>query len=141
MISQHGKPRKITHNADTIFEKALFKEMCGCYKIESHTTTVLHHQSNAGIERFYSTILEIYRVLNEQRQESKETIMNFVIYAYNNSPHSTTRKTPFEVQFGRINNMLDIADEMVLTQNDMQQHAELIKQINNEVSIRSNSNN
>lgn len=53
------------------------------------------------IERFHSTIIEIYRLAKyEKRCTDAASTMTYSVMAYNHAIHSVTELTPFEVVFG-----------------------------------------
>lgn len=69
------------------------------HKINIHFTTPLHHDSNSIVERFHSTIIEHLRILKEI-YPNEDSLMDYAIIGYNNSIHSATKYTPFELTFG-----------------------------------------
>lgn len=72
-----------------------------------------HHKSevNGVVERFHSTILELYRI---QKQITPETavrnLIQTVVEKYNNSIHSSTTMTPKEIVFGKTRNTDQLID-------------------------------
>ena len=72
--------------------------------INLHITSSHNSNSNSPIERAHSTLLEILRVINEDanfKELSIEDKMHQAVFFYNNSIHSVTKYTPFELFFGR----------------------------------------
>lgn len=71
------------------------------YKIDLHIGTPHNSNSMGMIERFHSTILEIYRLAKyEHKFTDAASVMTYAIMAYNQTIHSVTGLTPFEVVFG-----------------------------------------
>lgn len=53
------------------------------HQINIHFTTPLHHESNAPIERFHSTLIEHLRLLRNEYKDDHNLIKHPII-AYNN---------------------------------------------------------
>lgn len=100
-FSVYGVPGRISADPGAEFNNTLLKEMLIFYKIELHIGTAHNPNSMGIVERFHSTILEIYRIAKyEQKVTDAASIMTYAIMAYNHTIHSTTGLTPFEVVFG-----------------------------------------
>ncbi|CAG9137622.1 unnamed protein product [Plutella xylostella] len=100
-FSYYGIPKKITCDPGKEFNNELMKELMTMYKIDLHITTPNNPNSTSIVERFYSTIIEIYRLAKyDQKCTDAASVMTYAILAYNNTIHSTTELTPFEVVFG-----------------------------------------
>lgn len=100
-FSFYGAPRKISCDPGTEFNNELLKEMLKYYKIELHITTPNNPNSTGIVERFHSTLIEIYRLAKyEQKCTDAASVMTYSIMAYNHTIHSATGLTPFEVVFG-----------------------------------------
>lgn len=53
------------------------------------------------VERFHSTITEIYRIAKYERKiTDAASVMVYAVMSYNHTIHSATGLTPFEVVFG-----------------------------------------
>lgn len=84
----------------------------------------------AVVERFHSTINEIYRLAKYEKCDSDAaSVMTYAIMAYNNSIHSATNFTPFEIVFGNTdaNNVFDFERERNLMQKLLQDHRKRLK--------------
>lgn len=100
-ISNHGIPNKIVTDLGTEFTSKIFKQFCQLYKIELHFTSAKSSTGNSPVERFHSTLTEIYRIIYSKNQTKlAREIMNETIITYNNSIHSVTKLTPFELKNG-----------------------------------------
>lgn len=73
--------------------KALFKRR----KITHVLAPIKHSTTNAQVERFHRTILEMGRCLAEQQSEELEDIILNVVIEYNNTIHSVTKAKPIDV--------------------------------------------
>lgn len=82
-------------------KKNSFKDFCKLHKIQLHFTTPRNPNSNSYIERFHSTLLEQVRIkIQQNSNEPLNTLVQYALLHYNNSIHSTTNFTPFEVISG-----------------------------------------
>lgn len=112
-FAHHGIPEVIISDNGTEFNNKLVKELMDLHKIKIHFISTQHPASNGMGERLHSTLIEHIRLLNNQPEFKNESIENkvkYAIIAYNNSIHSVTKLTPFEVLYGHINSnsILDI---------------------------------
>lgn len=100
-FSFYGTPHKISCDPGTEFNNELLKEITELHKIKLHIGTPNNPNSMGMVERFHSTLIEIYRIAKyEQKYTDAASVMTYAIIAYNNSIHSATDLTPFEVVFG-----------------------------------------
>lgn len=103
-FSFYGTPNKISCDPGSEFNNALMKETLDFYKIILHIGTPNNPNSMGIVERFHSTIIEIYRLAkHEQNNLDACSLMTYAITTYNNTIHSVTNLTPFEVVFGHTN--------------------------------------
>lgn len=129
-FSIYGVPRKITSDPGMEFNNALMKELISMYKIELHITTPNNPNSTGIVERFHSTLIEIYRLASyEQKCTDAATIMAYSIMSYNHTIHSKTGLTPFEVVFGHTdsNSIFNIDFEKQYISQLLKDHAKRTK--------------
>ena len=134
-FNHYGLPRKITTDNGTSFKNETIQNLCSLHKIEIHYCTPHNPNSNIPIERPHSTLNE--SILTLKHQKPKENIimlMNYAILSYNNSTHSASKYTPFQIVRGKLNykNPLELSEDQTLSQY-MQEHAENIKIISQEI--------
>lgn len=103
-FSLYGVPLKISSDPGSEFNNRLMKELLSFYKIECHIGTPNNPNSMGIVERFHSTIIEIYRLAKYERKITDAcTVMSYSVMAYNQTIHSVTGLTPFEVLLGHTN--------------------------------------
>ena len=86
------------------FNNETVKELLKIHKINIHFGTPLHHKSNSIVERFHSTLIEHLRILRQTTSNcSAFQLMKYALIGYNNTIHSSTNFTPFELTFGHTN--------------------------------------
>lgn len=77
------------------------------------------------VERFHSTLIEIYRLAKyEQKFTDATSVMTYAVMAYNNTIHSVTELTPFEIVFGhtKLNSVFDNEFEKAYKQQLLKDH-------------------
>jgi hypothetical protein len=129
-FSMYGIPKKINSDSGAEFNNELLKELLNLYKVKLHIGTPNNPTSMAIVERFHSTIIEIYRLAKyDQTEQDACSVMTYAIMAYNNAIHSATSFTPFEVALGHTDsgNMFDIDYEKNLLQKLVQDHRKRLK--------------
>lgn len=117
-FSRHGLPEKIIHDGGLEFTSINVKEFLKIYNIKDHTTAARNSTGDSPVERLHNTMLEIYRIIKklDPKTEFSEKISQTML-TYNNSIHSSTQLTPFEVIKGiRHQTILQTSDENALTE-------------------------
>lgn len=129
-FSYYGVPKRISSDPGSEFNNELMREFLNLHKVELHIGTPNNPNSMGLIERFHSTIIEIYRLAKyEKRCTDAASVMTYSVMAYNHSIHSVTELTPFEVVFGHTdtNNPFSIELEKQYFQKMVKDHAKRIR--------------
>lgn len=84
---------------ELIFNSFPMKSLFRRKGIQHSLTPVQHSTSNAQIERFHRTVIEIARCLAEQRSLAFEDVVFDSIREYNNTIHSVIQAKPIDVFF------------------------------------------
>ena len=63
-------------------------------------TSSFHPESNGQTEATNSTILDLLRLYVHNRPGTWDTYIHLLQFAYNNTPHASTTKSPFEIVYG-----------------------------------------
>lgn len=150
-ICIYGIPKKLVCDQGKEFSSIIFKDFCKQFDISTHITSFQQSSSNAPVERLHSTLMELYRIIMAKRRENKlsldhEEIFREAFITYNNSIHSATKLTPYELFFGRthiFNRTVQFNDEPEYLQklNEYQQkiYAEIREKL--EISTRNRIEN
>ncbi|KGG51072.1 hypothetical protein DI09_469p10, partial [Mitosporidium daphniae] len=101
IILHHGPPKAIITDRGSNFTSELFSALCRALNIKRMKTTAYHPQTNGQTERFNKTVVEMIRKYLENGFERWEDILGPVVFAYNNSVHSSTLETPYFLNHGR----------------------------------------
>ena len=64
-------------------------------------TTPFHPQYNGQSERAVQTTKAMLRAHVDDNQSNWDQLLSKITFAYNTSEHTTTKTTPFKLQFGR----------------------------------------
>lgn len=103
-IMSYDSPQTLVVDSEPSFKSIEFRNFCDVQKINLHVTSIQSSTSNSPVERFHSTLLEILKIVNvnkEYKNKPLEFRLCQAIFTYNNSIHSATKCTPFELFFGR----------------------------------------
>lgn len=131
-FSFYGVPRKISCDPGTEFNNDLMRELTDLHKIKLQIGTPNNPNSVNMVERFHSTIIEIYRIAKyERKYTDAANIMTYAIMAYNNSIHSATDLTPFEVVFGHteLNSVFDLEFDRSYKQQLIKDHKKKTREL------------
>lgn len=96
----------VIDNEKALNSASIISMMRDNLKIEVFTTPPFKSEVNGQVERFHSTLSEIMRCLKaEGPPRSFEQLLERAVNEYNFTIHSTTRKKPVEIYFGRTPNI------------------------------------
>lgn len=102
-FSREGIPKQITIDSATEFNSEIFNNFMSMHNIELHTTTAKSSTGNSPIERVHNTLTELIRIIHSENKDMPICeLMDEATFAYNNSIHSATSLTPFELHKGHI---------------------------------------
>ena len=100
-ITVYGTPRRILTDQGRNFESEEFAKFCNLFRIFKVRTTAYRPQSNGICERFNQTLKNsLVKILSKAQQDSWDLYLNFAVFSYNFSIHSSTGFTPFFLTFG-----------------------------------------
>ena len=100
-ITIYGTPRRILSDQGRNFESEEFLNFCNLFRIHKIRTSAYHPQSNGMCERFNQTLKHSLRkILSVPQQTSWDIYLNFAVFSYNLSVHSSTGFSPFYLTFG-----------------------------------------
>lgn len=98
---QHfGIPLRFHSDLGAEFISKAMKKVCSTLDIEKTEALTQFPQSNGGVERVHATIKDTMRCLVTGSQTPWETALSISLMTYNNSKHSSTGFTPFELMYG-----------------------------------------
>lgn len=132
-FSHHSVPGLLVLDNGPEFDNGIIKDFLTLHRVNVHFCSPHHPSSNGQIERFHSTFIDHLNIINNSPEFSKDSIktkLHFAIIAYNNSIHTMTKKTPFEILNYDMQIPTDIDLEAKLISNYVESHKEKIKALN-----------
>jgi transposase InsO family protein len=90
-----GMPLSIVSDRDARFTSKLWSEFMHIWGVEKKMSTSFHPQTDGQTERMNRTLEEMLRHVINPTMDNWESMLAHVQYAYNDSVHASTGKTPF----------------------------------------------
>ena len=100
-IVNFGIPTRIHSDQGENFESNIIKQLCAFHNIKKSHTSIYHPQGNGITGRINRTLLGVMGTLENSQKDNWKNYLNSLVYAYNCTPHETTKISPFELMFGR----------------------------------------
>src|SRR6185295_9232744 len=98
IICKHGTPKIILTDQGSHFKNKMLDELCNKFGIKHRLSSPYHPQTNGLVERFNRTLVTMLAKTND--------IFNWdlhipsVLFVYRTAKHSTTKYTPFYLNYG-----------------------------------------
>lgn len=100
-ISTYGTPKLIVSDNEPSFKSTEIRGLFQTLGIETYYTPVDHSQTNGTVERFHSTIIEIFRCKKPDLTDlSDKEIFRLAVGLYNSTIHTSHNLKPMEVFYG-----------------------------------------
>jgi len=97
----HGLPESIISNRGVQFMAGMMKELNNLLGIQTKLSMAYHPQTNRQIERVNQELEQYLRVFIDHRQEQWPDWLGMTEFAYNNKIHTTTKISPFKINYGQ----------------------------------------
>lgn len=101
VICIYGCPKYILTDLGRNLIGTLIQDLCKLLKIKKLQTTAFRPQSNGALERSHKCYNEYLKHFISSDQVDWCSWIQFATFAYNTTPHTATKFTPFELVFGR----------------------------------------
>ena len=100
-ITVYGTPRRILTDQGKCFESTLFYSFCNIYRIHKIRISGYRPQCNGICERFNQSLKNSLRkLLSKPGQFNWDLYLNFTVFSYNTSTHSSTGFSPQFLTYG-----------------------------------------
>jgi transposase InsO family protein len=100
VILRVGTPRRLLTDQGSNFLSELFRNTCKLLRIQKLQTTPFHPESNGSLERSHRVLKEYLRHYIEKDQSNWDEWVPYAVYVFNNSTHTATQYSPFELVYG-----------------------------------------
>ena len=97
----YGIPARIHSDQGKSFCNSIIAELCKMYGIKQTSTTPYNPRGNAVCERFNRTMHNLLATLPKEHKGRWPKYLPSMLFAYNATPHATTKVQPYELMFGR----------------------------------------
>lgn len=100
VFSKHGVPNDIVSDRGSEFTSNFWKSLGTKLNIKLNFSTAFHPQSDGQTERTNQTLEQYLRLYCNYKQDNWAELLPIAEFAYNNSTHSATQKSPFFANYG-----------------------------------------
>ena len=100
-IVHYGIPTSIHSDQGANFQSEIMRELCMITNMKKTRTTIYHAMGNGITERFNRTLLNMLGTLETSQKTDWKKHIPSLVYAYNSTPHESTKISPYELMFGR----------------------------------------
>jgi hypothetical protein len=109
----HGLPSDIVSDRDTRFTSQLWVSLCKLIGIKLKMSTAFHPQTDGSTERVNQTLEQYLRIFCLFDQSNWSQLLPLAEFAFNNISHTSTRASPFYINYGFHPRANWISDEQV----------------------------
>jgi hypothetical protein len=96
----HGLPSDIVSDRDKIFTSGFWRHFLALIDVKSNMSTAFHPQTDGQTERVNQVLEQYLRIFCNYQQDNWQELLPLAELAYNNSVHTSTKKTPFLANYG-----------------------------------------
>lgn len=100
-ILRYGPPQTIVTDRGTEFISSVMTQVCKLLRIEKHQSTAYHHETIGSLENTHKSMGSYLRIPCAKYPDTWSHWLPFWSFSYNNTVHSATKYTPFELVFGK----------------------------------------
>ena len=101
IICRHGVPVELLSDRGPDFKSLLIREVCRLAGIKKINTSGYHPQTDGMIERFNKTLTDMLSKYAAIHGPQWDQYLDHCLFAYRMRPHSSTKRSPFELLYGR----------------------------------------
>jgi len=97
----HGLSESIISDRESQFATGLMKELNKILRIENKMSTVFYPQTDRQTKRINQELEQYLRMFVDHKQEQWPDWLGMAEFTYNNKMHSSTKTSPFKVNYGQ----------------------------------------
>uniref|UniRef100_A0A803TQ72 Gypsy retrotransposon integrase-like protein 1 n=1 Tax=Anolis carolinensis TaxID=28377 RepID=A0A803TQ72_ANOCA len=97
----HGAPSKVISDRGSVFVSRFWKAFLRQLGAKQDLSTAYHPQTDGQTERVNQVLEQYLRCYTNYQQDNWSKFLAYAQVAYNNSVHSSTGHSPFEIVYGR----------------------------------------
>ena len=101
IFSRTGIPREILSDQGSNFMSATIRHLCSLLHIKKLKTSPYHPQANGLVENFNRTLKKMLKCYSDTEAKDWDKNIPYVLFAYREAKHETTRFSPFEMLYAR----------------------------------------
>lgn len=110
-ILRYGVPESIVSDRGSEFISSTMEQVCKILEINKLSSTAYHHESIGSLENNHKHLGAFLRTQCENKPDTWSYWIPYWCFSYNNTVHTESKYTPFELVFGRAcklpNNLTD----------------------------------
>jgi hypothetical protein len=100
IVTHVGLPKQIISDRDTRWRNIFWKEVCESMGSRRALTTAYHPQADSQMEILNQTIEVAIRAFVNKDRDNWASLLPYLAFAYNNTPHTATKFTPSYLLYG-----------------------------------------
>lgn len=100
-ILRYGIPKAVVTDQGTEFMSKIFKETCKLLGIEQLHSTAYHHETLGAIENTHKHLGTYLRIQLAHHSDTWSSWVPFWCFSFNNTVHTETKYSPYELVFGK----------------------------------------
>ncbi|MBW0593923.1 hypothetical protein O181_133638 [Austropuccinia psidii MF-1] len=101
IFSKHGLPSSIVNNRGSLFVSSFWTNLCQQLKISRDLSTAYHPETDGQTKRINQILEQDLWMYVSYHKDDWNTWHPLAKFFYNNSDHSSTKKSPFFTVYGR----------------------------------------
>ncbi len=100
VYAKHGMPQTVISDRGMVFVSKFMKDLYNLLQVKSNASTAFHPQTDGQTERVNQEIEKYLHMFINHLQMDWAEWLSHATFAHNNHTHSSTGKSPFEVNYG-----------------------------------------
>lgn len=102
---KYGICKTIVSDQGTEFMNETLKNICQLLKINKLHSTAYHHETLGALENSHKPLGAYLRSFMNESNREWDIWCRYFVFCYNNTVHTATKYTPFELVYGRLSNV------------------------------------